>query len=393
MSIDTIVAGAAPDAASTIANTNTPSAVIKRRPLISPLNQRRWNLFKQNKRGWWSLWIFAFLCLVSIFADVIANDRPIVASYKGHLMFPVLFNYPDSTFGGKLATADFRDPLVENEIKQHGWAIWPPIHYSYNTISPYSRSLAPPFWLEKREQTCELYENGVADKDCKFANWHLLGTDDQTRDIFTRVLYGFRVSLAFTVLVTFFSAVLGVAAGAIQGYFGGLLDLVMQRLIEIWYAIPGLLLIIVMASIFTQSFWILLLILVSFQWIVMVGLVRAEFLRARNFEYVTAARALGASNRAIITRHLLPNAMVATLTYLPFLLTSSISILTSLDYLGFGLPPGSASLGEIIRQAARALTSPWIGITAFVAIALMLSLLAFVGEAVRGAFDPRKTFQ
>lgn len=390
MSIDTNKAGAIPEATLT---GDLSGGGLRKQSLISPLNQRRWKLFKQNRRGRWSLWVFAFLCLISIFADVIANDRPIIASYKGQIMFPVLFDYPDSTFGGELAAADFHDPAVQAELEQHGWSIWPPIHYSYNTISPYSRSLEPPFWLQSREDLCEPYADGVSDKECRFANWHILGTDDQTRDIFTRILYGFRVSLVFTVLVTFFSALLGVAAGAVQGYFGGVLDLIMQRLIEIWYSVPGLLLIIVMSSIFKQSFWTLLLILISFQWIVMVGLVRAEFLRARNLEYVTAARALGASDLTIIMRHLLPNAMVATLTYVPFLLTTSLSALTALDYLGFGLPPGSASLGEVIRQGSRALTSPWIGLSAFVVIAVMLSLLAFIGEAVRGAFDPRKTFQ
>lgn len=366
---------------------------VEKKPLISPINKRRWKLFKQSRLGFGSLCIFLALCLISFLAEFIANDRPIIASYKGHIMLPILYDYPDSMFGGHLVTANFRDPFIEKEIKEHGWAIWPPIHYSYNTVSSHSVALEPPYWLTSRSEACRLYPNGVADSNCKFANLHLLGTDDQTRDIFARLLYGFRLSIVFTVLMTFFSTIIGLTAGAIQGYFGGRLDLIMQRIIEIWVSVPGLFLVIVLGSIFQQGFWILLFVLIFFQWTVLVSLVRAEFLRARNFEYVSAARALGVSNFSIMTRHLLPNAMVATLTYIPFLLTSGITILTSLDYLGFGLPPGSPSLGEIIRQAARALNSPWIAITVFITIALMLSLLAFIGEAVRGAFDPRKSFQ
>lgn len=364
-----------------------------KKPLISPINQRRWRLFKQSRLGWWSLCIFLFLCLVSFLAEFIANDRPIIASYKGHIMLPILYDYPDSLFGGNLVTADFRDPVIEKEIKEHGWAIWPPIHYSYNTLSSNSIALEPPFWLSTRKKVCQLYPNGDQDINCRFANLHLLGTDDQTRDIFARLLYGFRLSIVFTVLMTFCSTIIGLLAGAIQGYFGGKIDLIMQRIIEVWVSVPGLFLVIVLGSIFQQGFWILLFVLIFFQWTLLVTLVRAEFLRARNFEYVTAARALGVSNTSIMAKHLLPNAMVATLTYVPFLLTSGITILTSLDYLGFGLPPGSASLGEIIRQATRALNAPWIAITVFITIALMLSLLAFIGEAVRGAFDPRKSFQ
>lgn len=367
--------------------------VFAKKPLISPINQRRWRLFRQNRLGWSSFCIFLFLCIISFFAEFIANDRPIIASYKGHIMLPILHDYPDSLFGGSLVMADFRDPVIEQEIKKHGWAIWPPIHYSYNTLSSNSIALEPPFWLSTKKQACQLYPNGEQDSNCRFANLHLLGTDDQTRDIFARLLYGFRLSIIFTVLMTFCSTIIGLVAGAIQGYFGGKIDLIMQRVIEVWVSVPGLFLVIVLGSIFQQGFWILLFVLIFFQWTLLVTLVRAEFLRARNFEYVTAARALGVSNTSIMAKHLLPNAMVATLTYVPFLLTSGITILTSLDYLGFGLPPGSASLGEIIRQATRALNAPWIAITVFITIALMLSLLAFIGEAVRGAFDPRKSFQ
>lgn len=361
------------------------------RPLLSPLNQRRWRNFRHNRRGWWSLWIFLFLCLCSFSAEFIANDRPIIASYRGQILFPIVFDYPDALFGGHLAAAYFRDPFIQKAIDENGWSIWPPIHYSYNTAGEYSPALAPPFWMQPKAERCAFYPKGVDDKACRFGNWNLLGTDDQTRDIFARVLYGFRVSILFTIILTFFSAILGVAAGAVQGYFGGKLDLFMQRLIEIWSSVPALYLIIIMAAVLAQGFWILLGIMVLFQWVALVGVVRAEFLKARNFEYVTAARALGVSNRVIMVRHLLPNAMVATLTFLPFLLTAGISVLTSLDYLGFGLPPGSASLGEVIRQATWALSAPWIGITGFLTIALMLSLLAFIGEAVRDAFDPRKT--
>lgn len=360
---------------------------------LSPLNRRRWRNFKASRRGWWSLWIFLVLCLVSFSAELIANDRPIVASYKGELLLPIFFDYADEKFGGNLASAYFRDPYIQNEIARHGWAIWPPIHYSYNTASENTRALTPPFWLQSRAERCALYPGGKADSNCRFANWNLLGTDDQTRDIFARVLYGFRVSIVFTLILTAFSAVIGIAAGAVQGYFGGWVDLLFQRFIEIWSSIPTLYLLIILAAVFAQGFWVLLVILLLFQWVVLVGVVRAEFLRARNFEYVNAARALGVPNRTIMIRHLLPNAMVAAMTYLPFLLTAGISMLTSLDFLGFGLPPGSASLGELMRQAANNLTAPWIGITGFITIAVMLSLLAFIGEAARDAFDPRKTFQ
>lgn len=363
------------------------------RLFLSPLSRRRWSNFKANRRGWWSLWIFLFLCLVSFSAELIANDRPIVACYKGNLLFPILFDYPDEKFGGNLAMAYFRDPYIQNEIAEHGWAIWPPIRYSYNTPGENVRALTPPFWLQGRAERCALYPKGAADPGCRFANWNLLGTDDQTRDVFARVLYGFRVSIAFTFILTFFSAIIGIAAGAVQGYFGGQVDLFFQRFIEIWSSVPMLYLLIILAAVFAQGFWVLLVIMLLFQWVVLVGVVRAEFLRARNFEYVNAARALGLPDYTIMIRHLLPNAMVAAITYLPFLLTEGISMLTSLDFLGFGLPPGSASLGEVLRQATSNLTAPWIGITGFVTIAVMLSLLAFIGEAARDAFDPGKTFQ
>jgi len=362
------------------------------RSLFSPLSRRRWRNFKANRRGYYALWIFIFLCVCSFGAEFITNDRPIIASYKGELLFPIFKDYPDEMFGGNLAAADFRDPFIANQIKAHGWAIWPIFHYSYNTPGENSRALTPPFWLQSRAERCALYPQGALDPQCKLANWNLLGTDDQTRDVFARVLYGFRISIAFTFILTLFSSVIGIAAGAVQGYFGGWVDLLFQRFIEIWSSVPTLYLLITLSAVFAQSFWILLFIMLLFNWVFLVGVVRAEFLRVRNFEYVTAARALGVGNFTIMRRHLLPNACVAAITYLPFLLTAGISMLTSLDFLGFGLPPGSASLGELMRQATNNLNAPWIGITGFAAIAGMLSLLAFIGEAARDAFDPRKTF-
>jgi len=359
---------------------------------LSPLSQRRWRNFRANRRGFWSLWLFCALCIVSFGAEFVANDKPIIASYKGELLFPIFQDIGDEKFGGKLAAAYFRDPFIKAEIAAHGWAIWPPIHYSYQSPSENSRALSPPFWLVDKETRCELYAQGAQDPGCHLGNWHWLGTDDQTRDIFARLLYGLRLSILFTGILTFFSVIIGVAAGAVQGYFAGRIDLIFQRFIEIWSSIPALYLLIIFAAVLAQGFWVLLGTMLLFQWVALVGVVRAEFLRARNFEYVTAARALGVSNRIIMFRHMLPNAMVATLTFLPFLLTAGITTLTSLDFLGFGLPPGSPSLGEMMRQATTNLTAPWIGITAFVTIALMLSLLAFIGEAVRDAFDPRKAF-
>ncbi|AQS40983.1 MAG: ABC transporter permease [Candidatus Tokpelaia hoelldobleri] len=373
------------------------TASVKHRPakrrFLSPLNQRRWRNFKANRRGWWSLWLFLALCLVSFSANFIANDRPIIASYKGELLFPVLFDYEAEKFGGVLATPDYRDPDLQKEIDAHGWTVWPPVHYSYATKTDSTAALSPPFWLQSKEERCKLYPQGANDENCRFGNWNLLGTDDTARDLFARVLYGARISIAFTLVLTFFSAVIGIAAGAVQGYFGGWVDLIFQRFIEIWSAVPTLYLLIILASVLVQGFWVLLFVMLLFQWVTLVGVVRAEFLRARNFEYVNAARALGVPDRTIMFRHVLPNAFVAALTYLPFLLTAGISTLTALDFLGFGLPPGSASLGEVMLQASRNLVAPWIGITGFIVMALLLSLLAFIGEAARDAFDPRKTFQ
>jgi microcin C transport system permease protein len=304
-------------------------------------------------------------------------------------------NYPEEMFGGFLAVTDYRDPVIQDEINAHGWMIWPPIRYSYRTVNDDIPEAAPakPSWLYTKEERCSRYPLGTEDPNCTIGNWNWLGTDDQARDVLARVIYGFRISVLFGLILTLASSVIGVAAGAVQGYFGGLTDLLFQRFIEIWSSIPVLYLLLIVAAVLPPGFFILLGLMLLFSWVALVGVVRAEFLRARNFEYVNAARALGVPNRTIIFRHLLPNAMVATLTFMPFILNGSISTLTSLDFLGFGLPPGSASLGELLRQGQRNLNAPWLGISGFVVLSLMLSLLIFIGEATRDAFDPRKTFR
>jgi microcin C transport system permease protein len=283
---------------------------------------------------------------------------------------------------------------VQDEIEANGWIVWPPIRYSYRTIN---REIsvpapAPPSWRLDKETRCSRYTEGTADKNCTVWNWNWLGTDDQARDVLARLIYGFRLSVLFGFALTVLSSVVGVAAGAVQGYFGGRVDLFFQRFIEIWTAIPSLYLLLIISSVLVPGFFVLLGILLLFSWVALVGVVRAEFLRARNFEYVKAARALGVGNLTIMFRHLLPNAMVATLTFMPFILNGSITTLTSLDFLGLGMPPGSPSLGELLAQGKNNLQAPWLGITGFIVISLMLSLLIFIGEAVRDAFDPRKTF-
>jgi len=336
---------------------------------LSPIQKRRLKNFRANGRGYWSLWLFLALFGLSLLAEVIANDAPLLVSYKGELYFPVVQSIPEETFGGFLPTeADYRDPFITEEIEANGWMLWPLIRFSYDTIN-YDLEVpspAPP----SRE------------------NW--LGTDDQGRDVAARVIYGFRISVLFGLTLTFASCIVGVAVGAIQGYFGGKIDLFGQRFIEIWSGLPVLYLLIILSSIVQPSFWWLLGIMLLFSWMGLVDVVRAEFLRARNFEYVKAARALGLSNRKIMWRHILPNAMVATLTFLPFILTGAITSLTSLDFLGFGLPVGSPSLGELIAQGKANLHAPWLGISAFVSLSIMLTLLVFTGEATRDAFDPRK---
>jgi len=341
--------------------------------VLTPINARRWANFKANKRGFWSLWIFLILFIISLFAEFIANDRPFLVKYDGGYYMPVFYTYPETAFGGEFKTeADYRDPFVQELIqKKGGWMVWPVIRYSYRTIN---LNLPVP-----------------APAPPSGENW--LGTDDQGRDVMARVIYGFRISVLFGLTLTILSSVIGVAAGAVQGYFGGWTDLLFQRFIEVWTSVPTLYLLIIISAVIEPSFWILLGIMLAFSWTSLVGVVRAEFLRGRNFEYVTAARALGLSNRRIMFKHLLPNAMVATLTFMPFILNGSITTLTSLDFLGFGLPPGSPSLGELLAQGKSNLQAPWLGLTAFFVIAIMLSLLIFIGEAVRDAFDPRKTYQ
>jgi microcin C transport system permease protein len=360
---------------------------------LTPINQRRIDNFRANRRGYWSLILFFVLFVVTLFAELIANDRPIIARYKGEWLFPVLVDYPEEKFGGFLARTDYRDPVISDEIEANGFMVWPPIRYSYGTINldlP-KPAPAPPTWMLK-DADCKAVAEKRGRTGCRDIEWNWLGTDDRGRDVLARAIYGFRLSVLFGLSLAIISSAIGIAAGAVQGYFGGWTDLVFQRFIEIWTSVPSLYLLIIISSFVTPSFWILLGILLLFSWVALVNIVRAEFLRARNFEYVKAARALGLSNGRIMVKHVLPNAMVATLTMLPFILNGSITTLTSLDFLGFGLPPGSPSLGEMLQQGKSNLQAPWLGGTAFMVIAIMLSLLIFIGEAVRDAFDPRKTF-
>ncbi|KJS40604.1 MAG: peptide ABC transporter permease [Roseovarius sp. BRH_c41] len=366
---------------------------------LSPLNQRRWRNFRRNNRAYWSLILFSVIFTVTLFAEFVANDKPILLQYRGAYYMPIFRFYPETAFGGDFETeaiyrdpevrcliasggldicfddpeaiiADAEDGVVEGEEIAKGWAIWPPIPYSYNTTVD-------------RPGAAPLPPNGQ----------NLLGTDDTKRDVLARVIYGFRLSVLFTLIVTVLSSVLGIAAGAVQGYFGGRTDLIFQRVIEIWSSTPQLYVIIILFAILPRSFWLLVVITVLFGWMALVGVVRAEFLRARNLEYVRAAKALGVSNLTIMFRHMLPNAMVATLTMLPFVITGTISLLAGLDFLGFGLPSSAPSLGELTLQAKQNLQAPWLAFTAFFAFAIMLSLLVFIFEGVRDAFDPRKTFE
>ncbi|MCE3256296.1 MAG: binding-protein-dependent transport system inner rane component [Nitrobacter vulgaris] len=368
-----------------------------RHPLrLSPLNRRRWQNFKSNRRGYWSLWIFLILFFISLFAELIANDRPFLIRFDGHLYFPTFVTYPETAFGGDFETAaDYRDPYLQKLIAAKGGTIiWPPIRYSYDTHNLDLPTPAPskPTWLLTEAECKEVVQrkNLTSCRDLEY-NW--LGTDDQGRDVVARLIYGFRISVLFGLCLTIVSSVIGIAAGGVQGYFGGWVDLGFQRFIEVWTAIPSLYLLLILSSILVPGFFVLLGILLLFSWVSLVGLVRAEFLRGRNFEYITAARALGVSNATIMFRHLLPNAMVATMTFLPFIVSSSVMTLTALDFLGFGLPPGSPSLGEMLAQGKANVQAPWLGFTGFFALAIMLSLLIFIGEAVRDAFDPRKTFR
>ena len=366
------------------------------RPLrMSPLNRRRWQNFKANRRGYVSFWIFLVLFVVTLFAEFIANDRPYFISFEGRSYFPVFVTYPETTFGGDFETAaDYRDPYLQKLIAEKGgFMVWPPIRYSYNThnLDLPTPAPSPPTWMLTEAQCKQVVERKGL-KSCSDLEYNWLGTDDQGRDVLTRIIYGFRVSVLFGLILTAISSVIGIAAGAVQGFFGGLTDLIFQRLIEIWTSVPPLYLLLIISSMLVPGFFVLLGILLLFSWVSLVGLVRAEFLRGRNFEYIQAARALGVSSRVIMFRHLLPNAMVATITFLPFIVSSSVMQLTALDFLGFGLPPGSPSLGELLSQGKANIQALWLGITGFFTVAIMLSLLIFVGEAVRDAFDPRKAF-
>ncbi|MBD3679816.1 MAG: ABC transporter permease [Rhodobacteraceae bacterium] len=371
----------------------------RKRPWLSPLNQRRWRNFTRNRRAYWSLWIFLGFFVASLFAEFIANDKPIVVNYRGSYFTPIFNFYPETAFGGDFKTEAvysdievqcliisggletcFDDPegviaqsetgTVDGEEIVKGWMLWPPIPYSFDTINDINGA-AP----------------SAPDED------HILGTDDTARDVLARVIYGFRLSILFTLIVTVITSFVGIIAGAIQGFFGGWTDLIFQRVIEIWVSTPSLYVIIILFAILGRGFWLLVFVTVLFGWPALVGVVRAEFLRARNFEYVRAARALGVSNWKIMFRHMLPNAMVATLTMMPFIVTGTIGTLASLDFLGFGLPSSAPSLGELTLQAKQNLQAPWLGFTAFFTFAIMLSLLVFIFEGVRDAFDPRKTFQ
>lgn len=336
---------------------------------LSSVNRMRWARFRRNRRGYWSLWLFLALFILSLGAELVANDKPLLVRYQGRFYSPLLFNYSETTFGGELATeTDYRDPYIAQRLSANGWALWAPIRYDYRTIN---FATERPFPSPPSAQ-----------------NW--LGTDSTGKDVLANLLYGFRISMLFGLALTLLSSVIGIIAGASQGYYGGRLDLLGQRFIEVWSGMPTLFLIILLSSVAPPNFWWLLGITVLFGWMSLVGVVRAEFLRARNFDYIRAAQAMGVSDGTIMLRHILPNAMVATLTFLPFILCGSITTLTSLDFLGFGLPIGSPSLGNLLLEGKNNLQAPWLGITAFVTLAWVLSLLIFIGEAVRDAFDPSK---
>ena len=337
---------------------------------LTPINQRRYQRFKANKRGWFSLWIFLTLFFVSLFAELLANDKPLLIEFEDNYYFPIFNTYSELEFGGDLPTeADYRDEYVIDLINEKGWMIYPPVRFSFDTIN------------------YDLVTPAPSPPD----RVNLLGTDDQGRDVLARVIYGFRISVLFGLVLTVFSSIVGITAGAVQGYHGGKIDLFGQRFIEIWSSLPTLFLLIILSSIVRPNFWWLLGIMLMFSWMTLVPVVRAEFLRGRNLEYVKAAQALGLEDSAIMFKHILPNAMVATITFMPFILTGSITTLTALDFLGFGLPPGSPSLGELVSQGKSNLQDPWLGISAFFVLSLMLTLLVFIGEAFRDAFDPRAT--
>lgn len=337
---------------------------------LNTANRARWMRFRQNRRGFWSLWIFAVVMVLALLSNVIANEKPLLVRYQGHLYLPFMFNYTESTFGGELQTAaDYQDPFVVKQLESHGWVIWAPLRQSFNSIN---FSTQQPFPSPPSRQ-------------------NLLGTDSNGHDVLAEILYGMRISLFFGVLLTLLSSLIGMVAGAIQGYYGGRIDLWGQRFIEVWAGMPTLFLIILLSSVVQPNFWWLLLITVLSGWMILVGVVRAEFLRTRNFDYIRAAQAMGVADSTIMLRHMLPNATVATLTFMPFILCGSITTLASLDFLGFGLPIGSPSLGALLLEGKNNLQAPWLGISAFMVLAILLSLLIFIGEAVRDAFDPSQS--
>jgi microcin C transport system permease protein len=336
---------------------------------LSPLGRRRWARFKTHRRGWWSLWLFLGVFALSLGGELVANDKPLLVSYQGQWFFPAFKRYVEQDFGGELPfQPDYRSAQVKQLIEgQGGWMLFPPIAFGFDTAN---------FDLTQPAPSPPSGEN-----------W--LGTDDQARDVLARVIFGTRISLLFALALTALSAVIGIAAGALQGYYGGWIDLLGQRLLEVWSGLPVLYLLIILSGFVEPNFWWLLGIMALFSWLSLVDVVRAEFLRSRGLEYVKAARALGVGDAQVMWRHILPNAMSATLTYLPFILTGAIATLSALDFLGFGMPAGSASLGELISQGKNNLQAPWLGLTAFCVLALILSLLVFIGEACRDAFDPR----
>ena len=383
-------------------DTDRISGWLQRQFRITPISRRRWENFKANRRGYWSLVLFLILFIATLFAEVIANDRPIIASYKGEILFPVAVDYPEEKFGGFLAVTDYKDPVIQEEIEANGWMLWPPIRYHYSSRNkdyPRRKSQtgaclgfpSPPPWTSKSELCKAPADQLSRYKAIGNRNW--LGTDDQGRDVAARIIYGFRISVLFGLILTVLASMIGILVGALQGFFGGWTDLIGQRFLEIWSSMPYLYILIIVSSVLIPGFWTLLLVMLVFSWTSLVSVVRAEFLRGRNFEYITAARALGLSNLTIMFKHLLPNAMVATLTYLPFQLTGAITALTALDFLGLGMPPGSPSLGELLKQGKDNLQAPWLALAAFFSVASLLSLLVFIGEATRDALDPRKTFE
>ena len=338
---------------------------------LEKINQERWNRFRANKRGYLSLYLFSILFVLTLFSELISNDKPLLIYYDSSFYCPLVKEYAETQFGGEFeAAADYRDPYVIELINKKGWMINPVIPFSYNTINYNLKGPAP--------------------SPPSRTNW--LGTDDRGRDVVARLLYGFRISVFFGLTLTICSSAIGIVAGALQGYYGGTVDIFGQRFIEIWSSLPTLFLLIILSSVVQPNFWWLLGITLMFGWMSLVGVVRAEFLRGRNFEYVTAAKALGLSDTKIIFRHVLPNAMVASITFMPFILGGSITTLTSLDFLGFGLPVGSPSLGELLAQGKANMQAPWLGLSAFILLSLMFSLLVFIGEGVRDAFDPRKVY-